>query len=185
MDVFVASRSNTEVDVCGACEGLWLDYGELERLIEKPVSEEPFDGATSRRCPVCTLTLSTVFLPGAVPVESCTSCRGLFLDAGELEQLAGRWVSLTPKDRDAWKRLVPAPPARAAEQGVDGFACVKCGQRFPLAQGNALASGLACRGCTPQIQTTEAERRAGNGPASSPMRRYLVWEALFNLLTPR
>ena len=184
MDVFVASRSNTEVDVCGACDGLWLDYGELERLIEKPALEEPFDGATSRRCPVCTLTLSTVFLPGPVPVESCTSCRGLFLDAGELEQLAGRWVSLTPKDRDAWKRLVPGPPARAAEQGVDGFACVKCGQRFPLAQGNALASGLACRGCTPQIQTTEAERRAGNGSATSPMKRYVLWEALFNLFTP-
>lgn len=184
MDSYFASATKTEVDVCRACQGLWLEHGELEQIVGRALTEERFDGATTRRCPDCTLSLATVFLPGPTPVEICTACRGLFLDEGELESLAGRWVSLTPKDRDAWRRLVPAPPQRAAEQGVDGFACVKCQRRFPLAQGNALAAGLACRECVPPIQTTEGERRAGNGPSSSPMRRYLVWEALFNLFTP-
>jgi len=182
MDVFIASASNTEVDVCRACNGLWLDYGELERLIEKRAPEEIFAGETTRRCPECKLSLTTAFLPGPTPVEICSACRGLFLDDGELEQLAGRWVSLTPKDRDAWKRLVPAPPATVGAQVINGFVCVKCAKRCSLSEGNALAAGLACRACTPAIQTTEAEKRAANGPSSSPAMRYLLWESMFNLL---
>ncbi len=183
MDVYVAAASGTEVDVCRVCGGLWLDYGELERIIEKPAPEELFAGETTRRCPACGLSLATAFLPGPTPVEICTACRGLFLDDGELEQLAGRWVSLTPKDRDAWKRLVPAPPERAAEQGVNGFVCVKCARRFPLREGNALGAGLACGACTPAIQTTEAEKREANAPQKSPVARYVLWESLFNLFT--
>jgi hypothetical protein len=84
-------------------------------------------------------------LPGAIPVETCAACRGIFLDAGELEEFSGRKEPSRPR--------APVP---------QGFVCVKCHGRFPFAEGNLLGSGLACRACTPQPQTTPDERRSAN-----------------------
>jgi len=62
------------------------------------------------------------------------------------------------------------PPVRSREGrhlGPELFTCVKCGGRFPLARGNALASGLACTDCTPQPAAGLAEVEGRTRP--------LVW----------
>jgi Zn-finger nucleic acid-binding protein len=138
---FPSSAPNVELDRCPQCAGLWFDWGELEQVLGRKLAPEPLEGATSRRCAFCRTTLSPAVLPGGVPVESCGACRGLYLDAGELAELGGE-----------------EPAARKTLEPFNTFACVKCGARFPLSEGNLLRSGLACRGCTPMPQRLKDER---------------------------
>jgi Zn-finger nucleic acid-binding protein len=75
------------VDLCPACEGLWLDAGELAakgaRLPERMVRVRR---GKSRSCPRCAKPLRT-FDAGAVEIDACAVCAGLYLDRGELERL--------------------------------------------------------------------------------------------------
>ena len=107
--VLTRSRfGSVEVDLCPGCGGLWLDHGEIERLGQGPRialqvlrgalrggSESPPSEDTAN-CPACPGKLREVTL-GQVPVDYCGSCRGLFLDKGELdaalEAVAGASVS--------------------------------------------------------------------------------------------
>jgi Zn-finger nucleic acid-binding protein len=41
----MSSRQNIEIDYCPNCRGVWLDRGELDKLIERSVSES---AATAR-----------------------------------------------------------------------------------------------------------------------------------------
>lgn len=139
---------SVEVDRCPKCLGMWFDWGELEQAIGRSLEPELFDGHTERRCAFCRITLRTALLPGVIPVETCTSCRGIFLDAGELGELGGHEPSLPLRapepERPEPER--PEPPPRS----VNTFACAKCGLRYPMTEGNATARGLMCRRCAPQ-----------------------------------
>lgn len=87
-----------EVNPCGLCKGVWLDHKEIDEVFgvqelpeklllvagEKPVVSVP-EG--SRTCPRCTEFLTLVEVDG-IRIEVCSHCHGLFLDSGELEQLA-------------------------------------------------------------------------------------------------
>jgi Zn-finger nucleic acid-binding protein len=161
MEPFLAR--GVEIDCCPKCGGLWFDFGELTRVTGRKAELELIGGHTSRRCAFCRISLEPALLPGAIPVETCTACRGIYLDEDELEEFARGHISMTSRAGHPWKRVRPEQgretPAAASSQG---FECVKCGLRFPYSEGNALRGGLACRSCTPQPQTTEAERRAAN-----------------------
>lgn len=37
----MAERKGVEIDYCPQCRGVWLDRGELDKIIERSVSEEP------------------------------------------------------------------------------------------------------------------------------------------------
>jgi len=37
----MAERSNIEIDFCPSCRGVWLDRGELDKLIERAVEAVP------------------------------------------------------------------------------------------------------------------------------------------------
>lgn len=37
----MTSRQEIEIDYCPECRGVWLDRGELDKLIEKSVSAQP------------------------------------------------------------------------------------------------------------------------------------------------
>ncbi len=39
-DLTMSSRQNIEIDYCPQCRGVWLDRGELDKLIERSVQEE-------------------------------------------------------------------------------------------------------------------------------------------------
>jgi hypothetical protein len=45
----LADRSGVEIDYCPVCKGVWLDRGELEKIIERTQMEDTHDPATDRR----------------------------------------------------------------------------------------------------------------------------------------
>src|SRR4029077_21293919 len=87
-----------EVDLCPKCGGLWLDRGEITRAAKLPETElarlrtlltgasgpPPVPTENMAPCPACPGSLSEVML-GAVHVDYCEKCHGLFLDRGELQ----------------------------------------------------------------------------------------------------
>lgn len=168
-------RSDVQVDRCPACHGLWFEVGELEDTVAKLVPQERLGAPTDRRCPACSTTMETVLLPGAVPAETCGSCRGVWLDEGELKELGG--AEPNKSQRRVAPRAGPVPRAGAAAAlsgGADddfedlpehdepadeapverkgGFDCAGCGARTPFSDAHGTARGLVCGQCTPQVQ---------------------------------
>lgn len=80
------THGSVNLQLCGACGGTVLEADGLRALgIRDGV--EPFEGHTERRCSFCRITMSPAFVR-SVPVEVCTSCTSVFLDAEELPELA-------------------------------------------------------------------------------------------------
>lgn len=77
-----------ELDRCAFCKGLWFDAGELEKVLGKKLSGALGGEIRARMCPHCEVNLHAVTL-GEVQVDVCTTCRGVFLDSGELKALNG------------------------------------------------------------------------------------------------
>ena len=42
-DLVERDRTGVRIDVCPACRGVWLDRGELEKLIERSTHQKKFD----------------------------------------------------------------------------------------------------------------------------------------------
>jgi Zn-finger nucleic acid-binding protein len=40
MDLVMADRSGIEIDYCPKCRGVWLDRGELDKIIERSAANE-------------------------------------------------------------------------------------------------------------------------------------------------
>ncbi|BBY81433.1 zf-TFIIB domain-containing protein [Mycolicibacterium elephantis] len=65
---------------------------------EPPQAPPPASGATTLRCPKCAGMMKTYERNG-IHLEQCDTCRGIFLDFGELEaltQLENRFVQAPP-----------------------------------------------------------------------------------------
>jgi Zn-finger nucleic acid-binding protein len=89
----------TEVDGCGRCGGLWFDHRELTKLAKtdlavlgrldaefRPAAGGSTGPISSRRCPVCAVSLESRELrhaPG-VTVDVCPRCYGIWADDTEL-----------------------------------------------------------------------------------------------------
>jgi Zn-finger nucleic acid-binding protein len=101
-------EAGIEVDECPECDGVWLDHGELERIQEtveidyrRELEEVPDTvvqayknarGEEARKplpCPSCNseLTAKEHGYCSQIMVDVCPSCRGVWLDAGELDAL--------------------------------------------------------------------------------------------------
>ena len=80
------------VDVCGHCRGVWLDFGELQRLhalhafIMGITSNEAWQAdLKGGGCPSCGSDTGLRRIPvGAFAVDRCPECQGLWFDGGEL-----------------------------------------------------------------------------------------------------
>lgn len=46
VDLKIAERQGVEIDYCPECRGVWLDRGELEKIIERSYSQTNFHGQT-------------------------------------------------------------------------------------------------------------------------------------------
>lgn len=44
----MADRQGVEIDYCPQCRGVWLDRGELDKIIEQPARERPERAPTER-----------------------------------------------------------------------------------------------------------------------------------------
>lgn len=113
MELLEFSYRSIRIDQCCGCEGIWLDPGELETIerlpkenlfsmefeanwvratkdqLEAPPEEmEERKLKTYMRCPRCASPLKEDKDHG-FPVDRCTQCGGVWLDPGEIDQLAG------------------------------------------------------------------------------------------------
>lgn len=87
------------VDRCSQCRGVWLDAGELERLIgtasKKSLENEPSDRMKRApldrlvgSCPSCKIGLHAFEVPNQpASFEVCPLCYGMWFDRGELRLL--------------------------------------------------------------------------------------------------
>lgn len=48
-DLVMSARQNIEIDYCPQCRGVWLDRGELDKLIERSVQESATAPAAAPR----------------------------------------------------------------------------------------------------------------------------------------
>lgn len=84
--------SGVQLDRCTTCEGLWFDGGELEQVLDSPVQglELPEDAEKGEKiCPRCRVEMFVFQYPTTqVIVDMCPDCHGLWLDGGELVEIA-------------------------------------------------------------------------------------------------
>lgn len=115
------NAENVELDVCFVCEGIWLDSGELEKVIEADskdfkfisLGREELDGKEisdykdeldekEAICPRCEngIKLLRKEYQGkrAVNVDACPECKGIWLDGGEIKELRKRGL-VNAKDK--------------------------------------------------------------------------------------
>lgn len=79
---------------------------QLLGLVPGPVEPQPVAKPTSRLCPVCQLPLQSSPRQ-KVEIDCCGQCGGVWLDRGELEQLAevAQVYGEPPKKRTFWQQL--------------------------------------------------------------------------------
>lgn len=93
-----------EIDRCEGCHGIWFDMLEMDRLLEAKGSEaiDTGDPRVGRKlnekdeidCPVCHTRMIRMVDADQPHIwyEGCSSCHGVFLDAGEFVDLKTRDV---------------------------------------------------------------------------------------------
>jgi uncharacterized protein len=91
--LIILEFERVEIDYCASCQGVWLDSGELELLLEssheKHLEFQPDKTAQERpfKCPRCHKRMNKVRGGNdkAVLLDSCKNGHGLWFDGGELE----------------------------------------------------------------------------------------------------
>ena len=84
-------KKNLTVDYCPKCKGIWFDRAELARAT--PVAEVELEVPRNAvrlnaQCPVCAKPLYAFHYPHTrVTVEACKKCAGLWLNAGEFDEI--------------------------------------------------------------------------------------------------
>ena len=95
MPMIVFELDEVETDYCTECQGIWLDAGELEILLEDADqtrrlldSFQPADTDEALRpCPICRKSMQKVLLghgDEAELIDRCRKSHGLWFDRGEL-----------------------------------------------------------------------------------------------------
>ncbi len=50
----MTERQGVEIDYCPACRGIWLDRGELDKLLDRAVASAPVAAAPQQQAPQST-----------------------------------------------------------------------------------------------------------------------------------
>lgn len=98
-EMLVLELEQVEIDYCMPCNGVWLDEGELELLLEGPganvkllenMKRDESGTEKSRPCPRCKKKMHKVFFGDHedVLLDKCRKGHGLWFDAGELHSVA-------------------------------------------------------------------------------------------------
>lgn len=98
-EMIVLELDQVEIDYCLACEGIWLDAGELEMLLDGGGEKDQLLSSflpgqkireRKKRCPICRKKMDKV-LAGhnheTVLLDNCPRGHGLWFDSGELHQI--------------------------------------------------------------------------------------------------
>lgn len=90
---------DVEIDYCTNCEGIWLDAGELELLLDEPdkaknlLSSFRVDSVSTERtkkCPICNKKMQKVVVGSSRPallIDKCRKGDGLWFQKGELQDI--------------------------------------------------------------------------------------------------
>ena len=112
-DMEAVEYEGVEVDRCKNCKGIWFDVCESEWLFGEdaasaidtgdPAVGEHTNQIDRYRCPRCDggMMRRTDIKSKQIQYEECTSCRGVFFDAGEFTGLVKAEISLLLERRDA------------------------------------------------------------------------------------
>jgi Zn-finger nucleic acid-binding protein len=99
--MIVLELDQIEIDYCTECEGIWLDGGELELLLEEASGKEKLlssfkvddsSGEKKVRCPICLKKMEKV-LAGSdkkILLDRCKNHHGLWFNKGELLEVVKR-----------------------------------------------------------------------------------------------
>ncbi len=101
VDMKVRQVGPVEIDECRTCRGIWFDKDELRQVKDATDSdlnwmdfeiwkhEDQFQAKDSAlTCPTCrTATVSLEYGKTKVEIDYCPSCRGTWLDRGELRRM--------------------------------------------------------------------------------------------------
>jgi len=193
-----------EVRTCPKCAGLWFEAGTLELFPDRPSTrsfvaasdrapyrcnggEHPVDrtlarcpicGGVPARCPRCSGALARIPTP-VCAVDACSSCGGVWLDAGEFELLekvrlplpagamrgwevpaAFRMGAANPK-RDPWTAPGQTEPVTGATGSVaQPLTCRHCGVRMSAQQAWAFGGDTYCGSCRPPEAVSGADANA-------------------------
>lgn len=82
------------IDQCSDCQGLWFDATDLDRATPEPTAAAyptleaslPERGRATRHCPRCDIPLRTAGWDALV-FDRCPTCRGIYLDRRDWQQL--------------------------------------------------------------------------------------------------
>ncbi len=96
--MIVLELEQVEIDYCAHCDGIWLDAGELELMVETEKEREYLNDLfkedlkskeKSYRCPICSKNMIKVSVgnKGEVLIDKCPKNHGLWFDKGELEKV--------------------------------------------------------------------------------------------------
>lgn len=47
IDLQMSERQGIEIDYCSQCRGVWLDRGELDKIIDRSATDSPVGGASA------------------------------------------------------------------------------------------------------------------------------------------
>lgn len=96
-NMIVLELNQVEIDYCTQCEGIWLDTGELELLLNDEVAagnmlatfKPSHENEKKIRCPICRKKMQKVSAGEAFPVviDKCKRDHGLWFDRGELQKV--------------------------------------------------------------------------------------------------
>ncbi|MFQ5879001.1 MAG: zf-TFIIB domain-containing protein [Dehalococcoidia bacterium] len=95
VELQVEDYKGIEVDRCPACQGMWLDYHELDELEDTAMSDDAIKGMMIYRshagdiaCPRCGETMEVFNYRGYnVQIDLCPQEHGFWLDAGEEQRV--------------------------------------------------------------------------------------------------
>lgn len=92
------------VECCAACQGIWLDEGELAKGVSdwpgSHVAPASMQAPSDRRCPRCAAVLTTQQYAhdSGAWIARCKACRGQWIDSDQIARLADYLRSSPPVD---------------------------------------------------------------------------------------
>ena len=91
VELKIEDHKGIEVDRCPSCQGMWLDYGELDQLEDIALDEDEIKGTLvyspvkgKLPCPKCGEAMQRFDYRGYIlEIDLCEEGHGTWLDAGE------------------------------------------------------------------------------------------------------
>ena len=119
-------RAGIDIDICPKCGGIWLDTRELKKLLSNPNLHRhltKYVGLESKSKLLCPRCGGLMNLENAeeVEVDVCLTCKGIWLDRGELEALGGKKKKLLAHDPKREANLREKKKMTILEKLVDFF----------------------------------------------------------------